>query len=332
MKTWYTVKAAKEGSDTAEVHILEEIGFWGIGAKQYLADFRAIKAEKVALYINSPGGSVFEAVAMFNGMRATGKDITVHVLGIAASAASYIAMVGNKIVMPKNTMMFLHNPINGVYGNADDMRDMADILDKIGTSLTATYAKRFKGEAKVLEALMADEAYLTADECLAHGLCDEVVDEIAATALFDVERLPENVQALFKAAVKPPVDAPASPLADSIVALAKERGLEAYASVFVTDPLATTLDAARQAMNVAAEIVALAKHTGLPEQAAPLIRARTSIDAARASLAAVLAKADEAAHIDTAAKAKSLQASPEADWSPTSMWTDIRAMKAGSKK
>ena len=330
MKNWYSIKAVA-GSDRAEVSILSEIGYWGVNAKQFLDEFRAIQAPNVDLYINSPGGSVFEAVAMFNGMRATGKNITVHVLGIAASAASYLAMVGDRVVMPANTMMFLHNPINAVYGNAEDMRDMADILDKIGTSLTATYAKRFKGEADALDKLMADESYLTAAECLEYGFCDEVTAEISATALFDVERLPANVQSLFKAAANPEPEPVHTPFADTVAALAKAHGLEQFAPVFVTAANVTTIDEARALIVEAAEVVALAKHAGLADHAAALIRGRKSIGDARAALNAALVEADAANSIDNAPPARATRGQAD-NWNPTAQWAAIREMNQGSKQ
>lgn len=332
-KSWYTIKAAAPGSDTAEVHILEEIGYGGVNAKSFLADFRAITAPKIKLFINSPGGSVFDAVAMFNGMRSSGKNIEVHILGIAASAASYIAMAGDKIIMPANTMMFVHNPINGVYGNADDMREMADILDKIGASLTSAYAKRFTGEAKVLDALLADESYLTAAECLEHGFCDEVTDEIPVAALFDIDQLPENVQALFKAKIVTPV-APATPLADDVAGLAKDAGFDAaMTAVFVTDPSVVSLESAAKVIANARDIKAFAVHAGLPERAEPMIRARKTAAEARTALAAELAERDAALNVDTATPSKTLQGpqSKTAAWGPMSMWAEIKAMKAGSK-
>ena len=326
MKNWYTIKAVA-GSDRAEVSILSEIGYWGVDAKQFLDEFRAIRAPNIDLYINSPGGSVFEAVAMFNGMRASGKHITVHVLGIAASAASYIAMVGDKVVMPANTMMFLHNPINAVYGNAEDMRDMADILDKIGASLTATYAKRFKGEASVLDELMAAESYLTAAECLEHGFCDEVTEEITATALFDVERLPEHVQALFKGQPAPVAAEPSTPFADTVAALVKARGLDAFLPVFLTDESATTVEAATAAIGAAAEVVALATHTGMSDRAEAVVRSRMSVADARKALATALAEVDAATHVDTAPPPVDTKGTT-GGISASSLWAEIQELKA----
>ena len=316
MKKWFAIKAAAPGSGTAEISVFSEIGEGGVRAPEFIAALKAITAPNIRLLINSPGGSVFEALAIFNALRVSGKNIEVHVLGIAASAASYLAMVGNKIVMPGNTYMFLHNPINGVYGNAGDMREMADILDKLGTSLTAEYAKRFKGTDAALDKLLADESYLSAAECLAYGLCDEVTDEIEATAEFNIERLPRNVRAVFKA-IAPPV--PASTVVDTILARVKEAGLQAYTSAFLGDKALTTVAAAKQAVADAREIMALAKHTGLIEMAEPLIRSRKTTEQARHALAKALADAD--VHIDTSRRSEST------GFSPAALWAEIRAMK-----
>lgn len=339
-KSWYSIKAAAPGSDVAEVSILEPIGGWGLTAKDFLAEFRALQAPNVKLFINSPGGSVFEALAMFNGMRATGKNIEVHILGVAASAASYIAMAGDKIVMPANSFMFVHNPINAVYGNADEMREMADILDKLAVSLTATYNKRFKGETKALQDLLAAESYLSAADCLEYGLCDEVTDEITAVASFDTDALPENIRALFtpKAAVTPPAapKPPAAPpvaLADEIALLAKDAGLEAYTPLFVTDPSLTSVEAAALAIGTARDIVAYSKHASLPEMADGLIRGRKTVAEARAALQTAQADLDAATRINTAKPAASnLPVGPADAWNPQSQWADLEANKARSYK
>lgn len=346
-KPWYSIKASAEG-DVAEISILDAINSWyGVNAQSFLAEFRALKASKVKLYINSPGGSVVEALAMFNGMRATGKEIEVHILGIAASAASYIAMAGDRIVMPSNTLMFLHNPIGGAHGNAEELRDMADMLDKIGTMLTATYAKRFKGDEKALADLLSAESLLTAEECLAHGFCDEVTEEIAATASFDVESLPPAARKVFEAAAsqtKPPAPTPnpqaspapapapeaKAPLADEIAALAKDAGLDEFTAVFVTDPEAVSLEAAAKVIHTAREVKALAVIAGFPEQAEALIRDRKPLAEARKVLCQVRADKDAETRVDTAPRSKQVAqsaAGADADVSPTSLWAVVHEMK-----
>ena len=332
-RNWYSIKALAD--DTAEISILEEIGYWGINAKQFAADFKAITASKIKLVINSPGGSVTDAVTIFNILAASGKDIEVKVLGIAASAASFLAMVGTRITMPENTFMFLHNPINFVYGNADEMRDMADVLDKFGASITAMYAKRWNGTEQALKDVLAAETYLTAAECLEHGLCDEVTPAIAATAKFEVEDLPENVRAVFQAASKPPEVPPgAVPIADLIKACAEAEGLSDYVSAFVADTTLTDEASVRAAIGSAKEVVALCGLVEMKDKAPEFIRARKTPVEARKCLADAMAEASDAAAVDTAAKSGTLASKPAASQAinPTDLWQEIRAMNDRSKK
>jgi ATP-dependent Clp protease protease subunit len=305
MKNWYSIKALDE--TVAEISVYDEIGFWGVQAKDFAREVKAITATTIKLFINSPGGSVFDAVAMFNILAMSGKTIEVHVLGIAASAASYLAMVGAKVVMPDNTFMFLHNPINGVYGNAEEMRGMADVLDKIGASMTATYAKRFKGDEQALTDLLAAESYLTAAECLQYGFCDEVTDPIAATAKFDPDLVPEAVRAIaFKAAAPEPE--PAIGLPEQIKVSLAAANLSEFEAVFSTDLAIADEAALTVAVATARDIKAYCALAGKPEMAADMIRARTPVAAARQALQAAAAAADEASAIDTARKTKPAEA------------------------
>ncbi len=320
MKNWYSIKAV---SDTvAELSVFDEIGFWGVQAKDFVRDVKAITASTIKLFINSPGGSVFDAVTMFNALAMTGKTIEVHVLGVAASAASYLAMVGSKIVMPDNTFMFLHNPINGVYGNAEDMREMADVLDKIGASLTATYAKRFKGDEKALADILAAETYLTAAECLAHGLCDEVVPAIEATARFDADLVPEAVRAVaFKAA---PPSAPSMPERIK-AALAAVPELAEFEAVFAADVALVDGATLSAAVTDAKAVLAFCAMTGMADRAPAMIRARTPVADVRKALAETLAEAADATHVDTAPKGVATPAQPPANAVTTaSIWASAR--------
>lgn len=329
MKNWYTIKAAAEGSDVAEVSILDYIGGWGVDARSFLTEFRALKASTVKVFINSPGGSVFEALAIFNGMRATGKTIEIHVLGVAASAASYIAMAGDKIVMPENTFLFIHNPINGVYGNAEDMREMADVLDKIGASLTATYSRRWKGTEQELADAMAAETYLTAAECLEKGLCDEVTPAIMAEAAFDVEALPEALRAVFAKAAKAAND-PAPSARPSMVEIERLcAGLDReIVAALALDGKLQTAEAVTAAAAEAKEVIALCKMAGVTAEATAHIRARKSLADVRAQIAAARATEDEAIVINTAQASKNVQASEKSTAIDThALWAEIQAMK-----
>ena len=138
MRSWYTIRALAEG---AELTIYDEIGACGVSAKAFLDAVGAIPDEqRITLRINSPGGSVFDAVAIHNALRRHPAGVTVWIDGIAASAASYIAMAGDDVVMPANAFLMIHDPSGMVLGTADDMRAMAEALEKIKTSLVAGYA------------------------------------------------------------------------------------------------------------------------------------------------------------------------------------------------
>jgi ATP-dependent Clp protease, protease subunit len=140
MRSWYTIRALATGS---EVGIYDEIGAYGVSAKGFLAELGALPAgTPIDLRINSPGGSVFDAVAIYNAIQRHEGTVTVWIDGIAASAASYIAMAGDEIVMPENAFLMIHDPAGLVMGTADDMRAMAEALDKVKGSLVQGYAVR----------------------------------------------------------------------------------------------------------------------------------------------------------------------------------------------
>ena len=109
MRTWYNLKAA-EANTPAKLSIFDDIGAYGVSAKSFLNDLGSVTQSSVDVEINSPGGDVFAGLAIYNGLRNSGKKINVKVLGLAASAASLIAMAGDTIEMPENSFMMIHNP------------------------------------------------------------------------------------------------------------------------------------------------------------------------------------------------------------------------------
>lgn len=278
MKTWFTVKASADDS-IAEVTIFDEIGFWGVTARQFVEQFRAIKQNDVRLVINSPGGNVMEALAIFNAIVASGKNVTGKVMGVAASAASYILMACNRIEMPANTFLWVHNPEGMVYGNADEMEAAASDLRKMQESLTATYAKRWKGKPEALLDALKAETLFTAAECLANGFADEVLPEMIVTASFDLDRqLPAPVQALFRKATPPD-----TPLAEQIVALATEAGLSEFGATFAVT--CASVDEARRAIEAAREVRALCTVMKLPDsEFADFVNARLPLPEVRAAI------------------------------------------------
>ncbi|WP_188942894.1 head maturation protease, ClpP-related [Virgibacillus salexigens] len=157
-----------------------------------------VDAETIHVHINSPGGSAFDGVAIANQLKQHKAEIIVHIDGWAASAASVIAMAGDKIIMPENTMMMIHRASTIKIGNAATFEKTASDLRKIDTSLAASYKKRFVGEDSELNQLLDDETFLTADEAVAFGLADVVGEEIEIKDLEDLDNDEEEEPENFK--------------------------------------------------------------------------------------------------------------------------------------
>lgn len=130
MPRWFEIRAAADG---AEVAIYDAIGAFGLSAKAFTDELKRFAAAKtLQVRINSPGGDVFEGLAIHNALARHPARKVVTIDGIAASIASVVAMAGDEIVMPENAMLMLHNPSGAVIGGAREMRQMADALDKSG--------------------------------------------------------------------------------------------------------------------------------------------------------------------------------------------------------
>lgn len=152
------------------------------GFRDALKDLGDVKT--INLHINSPGGSVFEGIAIYNMMKQNKAHVNVYVDGLAASIASVIAMSGDAIFMPSNSMLMIHNPWTMAVGNASELRKQADNLDKITESSIQTYLNQAgdKLDEEALRQLMDDETWLTAKEAVDYGLATEVIEANKAAA------------------------------------------------------------------------------------------------------------------------------------------------------
>ena len=197
MKSWYTIRARAAG---AEVLIYDEIGAYGVTAKGFLAELGALPDDAaIDLRLNSPGGSVFDAVAIFNALKRHTGEVTVWIDGIAASAASYIAMAGDTIVMPENAFLMIHDPSGLVMGTAEDMRATAAALDKVKAGLIQGYAAKSGKADDEIAALMAAETWLDAKDALDLGLADRIALPVKLAACFDVAKFRNAPPALIEA-------------------------------------------------------------------------------------------------------------------------------------
>ena len=188
MKTLWKVTAK---SDTeAEILLYDVISDfdddeWGVmSAKGLISKIKALgNIKNITLRINSIGGDVFEAQAMYNYLKSHPANITVRIDGLAASAASVVAMAGNKIIMPSNALMMIHHPAGGVWGEAEDMRGTAEILDKIRGTIANVYVAKTGLEREKVIAMMDAETWLDANEAHELKFCDEVEEGLSAIAM-----------------------------------------------------------------------------------------------------------------------------------------------------
>jgi ATP-dependent Clp protease, protease subunit len=317
MRTWYNRKS----DDTIE--ITDDIGGFGVSAKSFLNDMRAVKGDTINLSINSPGGDVFAGVAIYNALRSSGKKVNVKVLGLAASAASLIAMAGDEIEMPENAMMMIHNPWSFAMGDADELRSTADVLDKIGNSLVGTYAARTGKADDEIKALLDAETWMSAQEAVDMGFATKVTPALQVRASFDLDRLPEAARTTFALAqedkdvdpenpdedeshgsVAVEVGVPAATHADQVVEVSAALGMDAYAALWALEM--ADLAAVKARAEEAREIKSLCVLAKKEQMADGLIRNGTTLADARVAILAALGDADE--HIDTAPKAATQQA------------------------
>lgn len=178
--SWYAIRNVT--ADNAEVSIYDEIGYWGVTASEFVKELGSVQATNLSVRINSPGGDVFDGLAILNSLRAHPAKKTVTVEGLAASAASFIAMAGDTIQMAPQSMMMIHDASGLAIGNAQDMRELADLLDKTSDNIAAVYAQRTGKPQDEWRKAMLAETWYTDQEAVDAGLADSVVkDETADT-------------------------------------------------------------------------------------------------------------------------------------------------------
>lgn len=155
------------------------------GVRDRLQSLRGI--DRLTVRINSPGGMVDDAVAIHTLLAEYGADKTVKVDGVAASAASVVAMVGNRIEMATGSMLMVHNPWTVAMGDGNELRKAAEVADKYRESLVAIYGKRTGHSADDIRVAMDAETWLTADEAVAGKWADATAEETAIAAHIDPE-------------------------------------------------------------------------------------------------------------------------------------------------
>ena len=184
--------------DVATIYVYEEIGEWGVTGKAFAEQMQGLaKAQRINVRINSPGGDVFDGLAMFNLLNRHGGEVTVDVDGWAASAASVVAMAGRPLNMAANSFLLIHPPWTVAGGNAGDFRRAADQLEAVGDKLVSTYAESRGVDRDTVADWVASETMFSADEAVAAGMADAVTGESAIAAKADFSEcryVPDSVK------------------------------------------------------------------------------------------------------------------------------------------
>jgi ATP-dependent Clp endopeptidase proteolytic subunit ClpP len=189
---WYDIRA--RGNRSAEVFVYGDIGeSWSdetVTAKKFVAELGALNVDVLNVRINSIGGSVPDGLAIYNALKRHKASINVSIDGLAASVASLIAMAGDTVQMAANAMIMIHAPWSVVVGNAEEMRDRAELLDKMAQAMATSYARPGGLSQESALALLTDgvDHWYSAEEAKSAGIVDTITEAMQMAASLDVSR------------------------------------------------------------------------------------------------------------------------------------------------
>lgn len=234
---WYSIQA--KGSQ-AEIVIYDEIGAWGVSAKSFMEDLKGLSGiNDITLRLNSPGGNVFDGMAIYNQIKQHEAQVTVYVDGLAASMGSVIAMAGDLVVMPENAMMMIHNPWTMAVGDAEELRNNADLLEKIKKAMISAYTNKSGLSEEEVSSIMDEETWYTGAEAVAIGFADEhheSVDIAASIKSFDLSKFKNS-----------PISKP-SAVADNFKKVKEHKNMPQENPTITVDPQAAVNDAVSAAL------------------------------------------------------------------------------------
>jgi len=220
--SWFQIQA--RANNSATIIIYDEIGGYGITAKRFAEELRNLgNVQNIEMRLHSPGGDVFEGMTIYNLLKGCSAYITCYIDGLAASMGSVIAMAADKIIMPENAFMMIHKPWGGQMGDADDMRKYADLLDKVESTLIASYVNKTGKTENEISNLLAEETWFTGSEAVAAGFADELSEPLQTANYLNSNRMKDyNMPAPLKALLQPrgtvkPKSDPQTPPQDLLV-------------------------------------------------------------------------------------------------------------------
>jgi len=207
VKSWYEIRNATE--EEAEILIYDEIGYWGVTASDFVKELNGLKAKTITLRVNSPGGDVFDGVAIYNALKRHPASVHAVVDGLAASSASFITQAADTVLMATGSTMMIHEPHGMTMGDAADHAKMSEVLDQMGDNIASFYAGRAGGDEPLWRSRMKVESWYRAQEAVDIGLADGLVGNKTENrvGIFNLSKF-SNVPDWVPQAVAPPIEEP----------------------------------------------------------------------------------------------------------------------------
>jgi ATP-dependent Clp protease, protease subunit len=199
-------KAEAIGNDTHKLTIYGDIGesYWGdyITATDVEYMLKDINSGNIEVHINSYGGDVFDGIAIYNQLKNHGANVTAYIDGVAASAASIIAMAADELIMNTGSMLMIHEGSTFAWGTKSDIRKTLNALEGIDKSIADIYMTRYKGERSEIDTMVVNETWFTSSEAVEIGLADKV-NEAELEDHADPEEFKNSIIERFRARREP---------------------------------------------------------------------------------------------------------------------------------
>lgn len=199
--SWYKMQASE---NVADIYIYDEINPWGIQADQFVKELNALQVSTIRLHMNTPGGSVFDGIAIYNALKQHKAKVETYIEGVAASIGSLVALAGDKVYMAENSFFMIHEPWILAIGDATELRKMADLLDKMSDTLINTYVAVTEQKVEQVKQWLKDETWFTAKEAKDAGFIDEITEKIDTQNSHDLSDYNNVPKELLTTAKKEP--------------------------------------------------------------------------------------------------------------------------------
>jgi len=192
-QSWYSINA-KQTDEFVDVYLYDEVGSYGVSAKDFVNDIKLLKGKDIYLHINCVGGEVFDGMAIYNTLKKYKGRVIAYVEGIAASMGSIIPLAADEIIMSENSLYMIHNAWGGAMGEAKDMRKTATLLDKLSSEIANIYSKKTNLPLSQIEEMMDEETWFNSEEALQYGFIDRISDAVMVAAKYDITKFKNKTQ------------------------------------------------------------------------------------------------------------------------------------------